>query len=90
MKADTNGLVNNITAQDTADMWVHEKFYMLFGNSLFGFYLLVKRMEINTLSVRRDNIQNDEPIIPAFMQERMAVERYALQRSKYVSIQSVR
>ena len=43
---------NNITAQDTADMWVHESFTCYSETLLFRILSLVKKTETNTLSVK--------------------------------------
>ncbi|MCT4022326.1 M1 family metallopeptidase [Elizabethkingia anophelis] len=56
---------NNITAQDTADMWVHESF-TCYSETLYSDFIFGKEDGNKYLIGQRHNIQNDEPIIPAF------------------------
>ncbi|MDE5437705.1 M1 family metallopeptidase [Elizabethkingia meningoseptica] len=56
---------NNITAQDTADMWIHESF-TCYSETLYADYVFGKEDGNTYLIGQRHNIQNDVPIIPAF------------------------
>ena len=56
---------NNITAQDTADMWVHESF-TCYSETLYADYVFGKEDGTTYLIGQRHNIRNDVPIIPAF------------------------
>ena len=53
---------NNITAQDHADMWVHESFAN-YAENLYTECLAGKARARSTSSARRANIRNDAPIV---------------------------
>ncbi|NAW50415.1 peptidase M1 [Elizabethkingia argentiflava] len=56
---------NNITAQDTADMWIHESF-TTYAETLYVEYLWGKENANQYIIGQRLNIKNDSPIIPAY------------------------
>jgi len=56
---------NNITAEDTADMWIHESF-TTYSETLFVEYNFGKNDANAYIIGQRKNILNDSPIIPSY------------------------
>ena len=56
---------NNITAQDQADMWIHESFAN-YAEGLYTECLEGKEAGADYIIGSRQNISNDRPIIPAY------------------------